>query len=239
MGILFDYLLYLAKYLTINALVLFLAQILSLGRESERLMVFIPSHDILQGLDSNQITSALTCHHNAIAGILALHKSKPNQESNSKTLSFSSLSTNASLSRDVIHTGPSSIVLASLYKYHLSQARLLEEMLALSASASSTTPAPTRTAATLAQDLPDELDTIGELPTNAGQRLLYGPDTFLAPPTSAANASLALAGSALARRQLPPSDLERLRLLRELEELSTLKQSHLAQVRFSTTSLIC
>ena len=191
-------------------------------------MIFSPSspHELSQELDSNQIFSALNCHQNAISGILAIHNKSKHQECSNKSSQHLSPSSNSSIFSDAIHASPSSVVLASLYNYHLRQARLLEEMLQTLTMASSNT----INTATLAHDMPDELDTISELPTNSTrpQLLFGGPDTLLAQPTRVADASLS--GSALARRQLSHSDFER--LLREHEELSTLKQSLLTQASF-------
>ena len=190
-------------------------------------MIFIPSssHELAQELDSNQIQSALNCHQNAIAGILALHTKLKQQECRNKSQLITP-SSNSSIFRDAMHATPSNVVLASLYNYHLRQARLLEEMLQTLIMASSYT---TNTA-TPAHDMPDELDTITELPTvSARPPLLFGgPDTLLTQPSRVSDA--ALSGSALARRQLSHGELER--LLREHEELSTLKQSLLTQASF-------
>ena len=143
-------------------------------------MIFIPSssHELSQELDPNQILSALNCHQNAIVGILAIHNKSKHQECSNKSFQIISPSSNSSIFRDTIHANPSNVVLASLYNYHLRHARLLEEMLQTLVMASLNT---INTAA-LAHDMPDDLDTIGELPTNSTrpQLLLGGQDTLLA-----------------------------------------------------------
>lgn len=194
-------------------------------------MVFIPSSspEFSQSIDSSHVISALNCHRNALAGILALHKSRQQEQSN-KAAQFVSGS-NSSSSRNRIQTGPTSVILATLYKYHIRQARLLEEMLHLLNCASTAV----LDSATTARDAPDDLDTVGELPTfSARQQLVFGPDTLLSQP---ARVDAVHASDAHARRQSPLTELERLR--RQNEELQTLKESHIAQVCCAALCCCC
>lgn len=188
-------------------------------------MVFIPSSspEFSQSIDSSHVISAFNCHRNALAGILALHKSRQQEQSNKAAQSSSS--------RSRIQTGPTSVILATLYKYHIRQVRLLEEMLHLLNCASTAI----LDSATTARDSPDDLDTVGELPTfSARQQLVFGPDTLLSQP---ARVDAVPASDAHARRQSPLTELERLR--RQNEELSTLKESHIAQVCCAARCCCC